>query len=403
MGKNKSKEAYEAKKALKKAKREAESVSAHEDSIKKNKSGFRWLVYGVIALMVILFVTNTGGDGEGETLTREELKFPQSTDRHLKANVAGLISLVEYSDFECPACRVYHSVVGDVLSEYGDDITFSYRHFPLTSIHEHADLAARATEAAALQGKFWDMHDLLFINQTEWSRLSKSAVIDTYEQFAYDLDLDVAQYRIDIESDEVREFVDGDIRSGRLLRITGTPTFFLDGEKMNVRNGEEFTSAIVSAIMDARGAQGTEQAAASDDVTAAMGGTGDGEVASTTDDPYLQYIDLGDDTEVSTTTEFEGIAYDGISERFVYVNSYYFTPSKIKVPVGSLVRITLESREGFHNFSIDKFGVKSASIGAGNQTVFEFVATELGEYPIYSSVGNDKPLGLDGLLIVQPR
>jgi len=92
-------------------------------------------------------------------------------DDHYKGNPDAQVVLIEYSDFQCPACRAYIPIITSLIEQFPDDLVVVYRHFPLQSVHANARAAAEASEAAAKQGKFWEFHDILFDKQTEWSRL----------------------------------------------------------------------------------------------------------------------------------------------------------------------------------------------------------------------------------------
>jgi predicted DsbA family dithiol-disulfide isomerase len=140
--------------------------------------------------------------------------------------------LIEYSDFQCPACRYYHPIVKDLNNEYNNSLTFAYRHFPLPQ-HKNAKMAAYAAEAAGKQGKFWEMHDLIFKNQSEWSSKEKNKAKDFFMKYASDLDLDMDQFKKDIISDIIKDKVDNDLKSGQRAGINSTPTFFLNGKKIN--------------------------------------------------------------------------------------------------------------------------------------------------------------------------
>jgi protein-disulfide isomerase len=154
-------------------------------------------------------------------------------------------TLVEYSDLQCPACASYHPILTLLNEEFGDQLRFVYRHYPIRQIHPNAEDAARAAEAAGRQGKFWEMHDLLFENQDDWANESDPSGI--FEEYAKGIDLDLEQYRTDIESDEVREAINADYQSGLRLGVNATPTFFFNGQVIqNPRNYEEFKSLIGS-------------------------------------------------------------------------------------------------------------------------------------------------------------
>ena len=213
------------------------------ERMKKAKQIAVWLLVAVFVGGVVWgLVKNT-------TLTPSEPSalLSISSSDWVKGNSGSKIVLVEYSDFQCPACAAYHPVVKQLVEEFGNDVAFVYRHFPLRQIHPNADLSARAAEAAGAQGKFWEMHDLLFENQKEWSN-QKNAV-DSFVKYAESLGLSSEQFKSDIDSKEVKQKVNEDYNGGTSLKISGTPTFFLNGKKLqNPRNYEEFKSIIEQAI-----------------------------------------------------------------------------------------------------------------------------------------------------------
>jgi protein-disulfide isomerase len=163
------------------------------------------------------------------------------------------VTLVEYADFQCPGCSAFHPVIRQVLDEpaLAGKVRFVYRHFPLTSIHQNAVLAARAAEAAALQGAFWEMHDRIFETQTTWSRQSTSAAQETFAGYADTLGLDVMQWRNDLDSTAVADRVDADAASARQASITSTPSFFVNGQFADVFAASDVVGAFRQALYDA--------------------------------------------------------------------------------------------------------------------------------------------------------
>jgi len=145
----------------------------------------------------------------------------------VKGNPTAKIQLVEYSDFQCPGCRQAWSLMKEVEQEFGNDIYFTYRYFPLTEIHKNALASAWAAEAAGKQGKFWEMHDVLFGYQDEWS-----PEVDPYskfEKYATGLGIDLTKFKSDYESSDVRNKVATSRQAAVDLKLRGTPSFFLDG------------------------------------------------------------------------------------------------------------------------------------------------------------------------------
>lgn len=157
------------------------------------------------------------------------------------------VSLIEYGDYQCPACGAYHPLVKQLMQEFGNDVRFAARHFPLRQVHPNADLAARAAEAAGRQGKFWEMHDMLFERQNDWS--AKSRPKNIFADYAGRIGIDQARFELDIELDEVKQEVQQDFSSGNASGVSSTPTFFLNGTKIkNPQGYEEFKKLISDAI-----------------------------------------------------------------------------------------------------------------------------------------------------------
>ncbi|MEK7596148.1 MAG: thioredoxin domain-containing protein [Patescibacteria group bacterium] len=155
-------------------------------------------------------------------------------------------ALVEYSDFQCPACASYAPLVRALAGEFGSGLKIVYRHFPLNQIHKNADLAARAAEAAGRQGKFWEMHDLIFDNQKQWSDARKTEAEKIFAELAEKLGLDAEKFSFDVQSEEIEKAVAEDLASGNASAVQGTPTFFLNGKKIqNPRSYEEFKKLII--------------------------------------------------------------------------------------------------------------------------------------------------------------
>lgn len=157
------------------------------------------------------------------------------------------VTLVEYSDFQCPACGAYHDVVKKTVDKYSNDVKFVYRNFPLIQIHKNADYAAASAVAAGRQGKFWEMHDKLFKTQSEWE--NDPNVLEKFNSFAKELGLDMEKFKADVISREVRQDINSDYKGGVASGVIGTPSFFVNGKLIsNPRSEEEFDNIIKNAI-----------------------------------------------------------------------------------------------------------------------------------------------------------
>ena len=159
-----------------------------------------------------------------------------------------LITLTEYSDYQCPACGVYHPIVERLKEHFGDKLEVEYRDFPL-NIHQYAMLAARAAEAAKIQGNFKAMHDKLFENQNVWSGSSNPQSL--FEDYAQEIGLDLEQFREDLNSAEAQRAVIEEKNEGEQMGVNSTPTFFINGEKLvqNPQNFEQFKN-LINLYMD---------------------------------------------------------------------------------------------------------------------------------------------------------
>ena len=216
-----------------------------ERSRQKSHRIIFWIIVAIIVSGAVFGVWKFGSQSR-ETLSTATLLSISPAD-WIKGNAESATVLIEYSDFQCPACGVYHSVVKQLTEEFGGTIQFTYRHFPLRQIHKNANLAAQAAEAAGMQDKFWEMHDMIFEHQKEWSEEKTAEKIFT--QYAETLQLNVEQFKRDINSKEVKKKIENNYQGGLTLKVNGTPTFFLNGKKLNnPRSYEEFKKLIEESI-----------------------------------------------------------------------------------------------------------------------------------------------------------
>jgi protein-disulfide isomerase len=151
-----------------------------------------------------------------------KLKEMVGTNDHILGPSNGSVTLVEYGDFQCPHCRIAHFLVERVLREMGENVRFVFRNFPLREVHASAFIAATASEAAGIQNKYWEMHNLLFENQ---DKLDRHFILKMAKDLAVDLD----QFENDWESEKIMYKVESDFESGIRSGVSGTPTFFVNG------------------------------------------------------------------------------------------------------------------------------------------------------------------------------
>jgi protein-disulfide isomerase len=138
--------------------------------------------------------------------------------------------LEEFGDFECPPCGLLHPILEEMHKEFGDQLRIIFREFPLVPTHQHALAAASAAEAAGLQGKFWEMHDLIYENQKAWHEAFDVRPI--FEGYAKQIGLNIERYKVDVNSSAVAERIFQDGKRGHSLGVKGTPTVFLNGREV---------------------------------------------------------------------------------------------------------------------------------------------------------------------------
>lgn len=164
-----------------------------------------------------------------------------------KGGADAKVELVEYADFQCPACQFYAPIVRQISQDFGEQIKIVYRHFPLSQ-HKQAELAAKAAEAAGRQGKFWEMHDMLYEQQTVWANNGKAR--DIFIGYAQTLGLDENQFVQDLESKDIEEKVRKDFQQGLQSKVDRTPSFFLQGKKIFPGNYNEFKELTGRALAE---------------------------------------------------------------------------------------------------------------------------------------------------------
>ncbi len=198
-------------------------------------------------LILVLFLI-----GGGYVIKRAQL--PAGTDVELLqitesdwilGNKNAPVVIIEYGDFQCPACGAYHPLVKEVIGMYPVDVAFVFRHFPLVESHQKALVSALVAEAAGAQGKFFEMEDLLFSNQQQWTAGDHEAA---FRQYADSLSLDLAQFEADRAREDLRTKIMDMRAAGFKIGVRATPTFFINGEKIvNPRTVDEFKVLIESA------------------------------------------------------------------------------------------------------------------------------------------------------------
>jgi len=216
-----------------------------------------WAVIIVIVIVLggIFFITNS------KTSSSSTSSSTSTPSNNIEGQGKDGITLVEYGDFQCPYCGEYYAAVKDVQAEYNTEMTFQFVNFPLISIHQNAFAGARAAEAAALQGKFWQMHDLLYeenqeyydTNETANTWVGASDPESYFDQYAAQLGLNVNEFEADYASSQVNNIVNADMAKGNKLGVDATPTFYLDGKQIQVGDSVSSFEQLINAAIKAKG------------------------------------------------------------------------------------------------------------------------------------------------------
>ena len=224
----------------------AEKQAAAEASAQRKSVLMRCLVWGIGAILITVACLAVYDSVFSPPPSVSEVV----ADDRMKGNTEAKLTLVEYSDFQCPACRAQHEAIRKIWAPVKGSVRFVYRHFPLSNIHPHAITAAYYSEAAAKQGKFWEMHDMFFDRQSQWSGVKE--IKPVFDGYVAELKLDKAQFDKDVASDAVRDKVASDIQSAKKAQAASTPTLFLNGKLLrDVREPEKLKAVIRQAIKDA--------------------------------------------------------------------------------------------------------------------------------------------------------
>lgn len=201
----------------------------------------------VMALIVLGFV------GVLFAVTGDNERIQGEPSNHIAGEGTSGVTLLEYGDFQCPACAQYQPIISTVKSIYEDEISFQFRHFSLFGSFPNSMAAHLAAESAGNQGQFFEMHDLIYERQETWSNSNNAR--DIFEGYAEELELDMEQYRADYSDSDTRATINADMEIAREKNVTGTPTFFINDQRIeNPQSPEEFFQIIDEFIEEETGA-----------------------------------------------------------------------------------------------------------------------------------------------------
>ncbi len=203
------------------------------------------LFLGIILATVVIIGGSVFAFSRPTNAPKVDPKLLIANDSYAAGPSSASVTMVEFGDFQCPACGAYHTVVKKLQEANKDTLRLVFRHYPLPS-HPNALPAARAVEAAGKQGKFWEMYDRVYTGQREWS--AEKNAMDIFKGYAKELNLNVEQLEKDAASPEIQQRIDRDVSDADVLGINATPTFYINGEKIaNPASLEDFDALIKAA------------------------------------------------------------------------------------------------------------------------------------------------------------
>ena len=223
------------------------------------------VVLGTLVLLIggIFLFTRNGGSSSTNKIS-DSILVP--TGAHETSGIVGgvyqpassnaKLILVEFGDYECPACGAYQPLTKQLLTDFAGKINYVFRNFPLSQ-HGNALVSSNAAEAAALQGKFWQMHDKLYESQADWA--TSTSARDIITGYAKDMGLNITQFNSDLDSQKVSDKITQDLNDGNVVGINQTPTFYINGVKVDNLPADyaSFKSIVQDALINAPAPTGT--------------------------------------------------------------------------------------------------------------------------------------------------
>ena len=233
-------------------------------------NGRTWAVFIVIVVAVIggmvymarqdkLDVSDVGKDKAAGVLAAEDRNG--NIEEHVLGKKDAKLIIVEYGDYQCPGCSTAAPKAKAVAEKYKDNVALIFRNFPIATIHPNARAAAAAAEAAGFQGKFWEMHDLIYANQDTWSQASTNDRTEIFLGYARQLGLKEERFKEELSDARITKKINFDVAIARTQGVTGTPTFYINGELVEATNDADYLENAVKEALKKAGVEVKEEAA----------------------------------------------------------------------------------------------------------------------------------------------
>ena len=227
-----------------------------------------WAVFIVIVIAVIggmVYMSNQSKLDVSDISDEQLAKFIDGEDRngnitdHIIGNKDSKVIIIEYGDYQCPGCATAAPKARAVAEKYKDNVTLIFRNFPISTSHPNARAAAAAAEAAGFQGKFWEMHDLIYTNQDAWAQSSVKDRSDVFLDYARRLELKEDQFKTDLSDTQITKKINFDVAIGRKQGVTGTPSFYINGETVQSTNDADYLENAVKEALKKAGVEVKEE------------------------------------------------------------------------------------------------------------------------------------------------
>ena len=233
-------------------------------------NGRTWAVFIVIVVAVIggmvymarqdkLDVSDVGKDKAAGVLAAEDRNG--NIEEHVLGKKDAKLIIVEYGDYQCPGCSTAAPKAKAVAEKYKDNVALIFRNFPIATIHPNARAAAAAAEAAGFQGKFWEMHDLIYANQDTWSQASTNDRTEIFLGYARQIGLKEEQFKEGLSDARITKKINFDVAIARTQGVTGTPTFYINGELVESTNDADYLETAVKEALKKAGVEVKEEVA----------------------------------------------------------------------------------------------------------------------------------------------
>ena len=219
-----------------------------------------WIIFAIIVVAIVggmiyistqnrLNISDINNDQLNTTIGAES-RNGDIADHEIGSKDAK-VTIIEYADYQCPGCGTAAPKTEALAKKYKDHVRLIFRNFPIASSHPNARAAAAVAEAAGLQGKFWEMNELLYANQDAWKNANATERDSIFKSYAEQLKLNIDQYKTDIASNRVKNKIDFDMALGRKHGVAATPTFYINGKNTEMDSSGSIESSVKEALKKA--------------------------------------------------------------------------------------------------------------------------------------------------------